>query len=79
MLAVFATVCLGMFLGGLPGLKLDRSGVALLGAIALIALGGQTLAAAAQAVDLPALVGAGVPVTLGSLGLLWGWMRWTGG
>ena len=54
--AVFAIVYLGMFLGGLPGLKLDRSGVALLGAIAVIALGGQTLASAAQAVDLPTLV-----------------------
>jgi hypothetical protein len=54
--AVFAVVYLGMFLGGLPRLKLDRSGVALLGAIAVIALGGQTLASAAQAVDLPTLV-----------------------
>src|SRR5690606_29004943 len=38
--AVFAIVYLGMFLGGLPRLKLDRSGVALLGAIAVIALAG---------------------------------------
>ena len=53
--AVFALVYLGMFLGGLPGLKLDRSGVALLGAIAVIALTGDTLASAAQAVDLPTL------------------------
>jgi Na+/H+ antiporter NhaD/arsenite permease-like protein len=54
--AVFAIVYLGMFLGGLPGLKLDRSGVALLGAIAVIAIGGDTLASAAEAVDLPTLV-----------------------
>lgn len=54
--AVFATVYLGMFLGGLPGLKLDRSGVALLGAIAVLALTGQPLAAAAQAVDVPTIV-----------------------
>jgi Na+/H+ antiporter NhaD/arsenite permease-like protein len=39
--AVFGVVYLGMFLGGLPGLKLDRSGVALLGAIAVIALTGR--------------------------------------
>lgn len=39
-IAVFALVYLGMFLGGLPRLKLDRSGVALLGAIAVIALTG---------------------------------------
>ena len=38
-LAIFAIVYLGMILGGLPRLKLDRSGVALLGAIAMIGLG----------------------------------------
>jgi len=54
--AVFATVYLGMFLGGLPGLKLDRSGVALLGAIAVLALSGRPLATAAQAVDVPTIV-----------------------
>jgi anaerobic C4-dicarboxylate transporter len=36
---VFAVVYLGMFLGGLPRLKLDRAGVALLGAIAVIGPG----------------------------------------
>jgi Na+/H+ antiporter NhaD/arsenite permease-like protein len=54
--AVFATVYLGMFLGGLPRLKLDRSGVALLGAIAVIAFTGMPLEEAAQAVDLPTIV-----------------------
>jgi Na+/H+ antiporter NhaD/arsenite permease-like protein len=54
--AVFATVYLGMFLGGLPRLKLDRSGVALLGAIAVIALSGLPPQDAAQAVDLPTIV-----------------------
>jgi Na+/H+ antiporter NhaD/arsenite permease-like protein len=54
-LAVFLTVYLGMFLGGLPRLKLDRSGVALLGAIAVLALDGRPLADAARAVDLPTL------------------------
>lgn len=37
-LGVFALVYLGMFLGGLPGLALDRTGVAVLGAIAMVAL-----------------------------------------
>jgi Na+/H+ antiporter NhaD/arsenite permease-like protein len=55
-LAVFATVYLGMFLGGLPRLKLDRSGVALLGAIAMIALTGQSVQDAARTVDLPTIV-----------------------
>jgi Na+/H+ antiporter NhaD/arsenite permease-like protein len=54
--AIFGVVYLGMFLGGLPRLKLDRSGVALLGAIAVIALTGQTVQDAARAVDLPTLV-----------------------
>jgi Na+/H+ antiporter NhaD/arsenite permease-like protein len=54
--SVFAVVYLGMFLGGLPRLKLDRSGVALLGAIAVIALTGETVQDAARAVDLPTIV-----------------------
>lgn len=54
--AVFATVYLGMFLGGLPTLKLDRAGVALLGAIAVIAITGATVEDAAKAIDLPTLV-----------------------
>jgi Na+/H+ antiporter NhaD/arsenite permease-like protein len=48
---VFALVYLGMILGGLPRLALDRTGVALLGAIVLIASGDMSLAAASAAVD----------------------------
>ena len=54
--AVFAVVYVGMFLGGLPTLKLDRSGIALLGAIAVIPLIGSSVEDAARAVDLPTLV-----------------------
>jgi len=54
--AVFAVVYLGMFLGGLPRLKLDRSGVAVLGAIAVIALSGMAVEDAARSVDLPTIV-----------------------
>ncbi|MCK6448756.1 MAG: anion transporter [Planctomycetes bacterium] len=50
-LVVFALVYLGMILGGLPGLKLDRTGVALLGAIALIAAGRVTPHDAWNAID----------------------------
>ncbi|HMN94126.1 MAG TPA: anion transporter [Hydrogenophaga sp.] len=53
---VFLLVYLGMFLGGLPRLKLDRAGVALLGAIAVIALTGLSVEEAAHSVDLPTLV-----------------------
>lgn len=55
-LAVFATVYLGMILGGLPRLMLDRTGVALLGAIALVGAGVLTPEAAAKAVHLPTIV-----------------------
>jgi len=54
-LLVFVLVYLGMLLGGLPRLALDRTGVALLGAIVLIASGNMSLAAASAAVDGPTL------------------------
>ncbi len=50
-LAVFAFVYAGMILGEIPGLALDRSGVALLGAIALIATGRVSLPGAWRAID----------------------------
>lgn len=54
--AIFALVYLGMILGGLPFLQLDRTGVALLGAIALVALGAVTPEAAARSIHLPTLL-----------------------
>jgi len=53
---VFVVVYLGMILGGLPFLQLDRAGVALLGAIALISLDAVTLEEAARAIHLPTLI-----------------------
>lgn len=55
-LAVFGIVYLGMVLGGLPKLHLDRTGVALLGAIAVVGLGVMTPEAAAQAIHLPTIL-----------------------
>lgn len=55
-LAIFALVYAGMILGGLPFLQLDRTGVALLGAIALVATGTVSEAEAMRAVDLPTLL-----------------------
>jgi Na+/H+ antiporter NhaD/arsenite permease-like protein len=55
-LVVFGVVYLGMFLGGLPALKMDRTGVAVLGAIAMIAITGMPLEEAARSVDLPTIV-----------------------
>jgi len=54
--AVFLVVYLGMILGGLPFLQLDRTGVALLGAIALLSVNALTLDQAADAVHLPTLI-----------------------
>lgn len=54
-LGTFAVVYFGMVLGGLPGLALDRTGIALLGAIALIASGVVPIKDLWSAVDLPTL------------------------
>jgi Na+/H+ antiporter NhaD/arsenite permease-like protein len=54
--ATFVLVYLGMFLGGLPTLKLDRAGVALLGAIAMIGMGAVTVEQAARSIDLPTIL-----------------------
>lgn len=55
-LGVFGVVYLGMILGGLPRLHLDRTGVALLGAIAIIGVGGMTPEEAARAIHLPTIL-----------------------
>jgi len=54
-LVVFALVYLGMVLGEIPGLALDRTGVALLGAIAVVTLGDAPMGRAWSAVDMPTL------------------------
>jgi Na+/H+ antiporter NhaD/arsenite permease-like protein len=53
---VFLLVYAGMILGGLPFLQLDRTGVALLGAIALVAAEALTPEQAAGAVHLPTML-----------------------
>src|SRR5438552_17735162 len=55
-LAVFGLVYLGMILGGLPFLQLDRTGIALLGAIAVIGSEALSVDEAAQAIHLPTLI-----------------------
>ncbi len=54
-LVVFAFVYLGMILGEIPGLALDRTGVALLGAIALLAAGAVSPAQAWHSIDVPTI------------------------
>ncbi len=54
--AIFAVVYIGMIAGGLPLLQLDRTGVALLGAIAIVAIRDLTPHEAAEAIHLPTLL-----------------------
>lgn len=54
-LIIFLLVYLGMMLGCWPGLALDRTGIALLGAIAFIELQRISIAQATSYVDLPSL------------------------
>lgn len=53
---VFALVYLGMMLGSLPFFQLDRTGIALLGAIALVATGDVTLEEAGRSIHAPTLL-----------------------
>src|SRR5690606_6216424 len=53
---VFIFVYVGMILGGLPFLQLDRTGIAVLGAIALLATECLTLDEAERAIHVPTLI-----------------------
>ena len=52
---VFVLTYVGMALGRVPGLAIDRTGVALLGLIVLLASGDLTLDQAGDAVDMPTI------------------------
>lgn len=54
--SLFIATYLGVALGRIPGLMLDRTGIALLGAIAMIVAGTMSFPQAVQAVDLPTIV-----------------------
>ena len=54
--AILLFVYLGMILGNIPGLVLNRSGIALVGAILLILLKGTSLQQATAMIDLPTIV-----------------------
>jgi len=55
-MGVFLVVYGGMILGGIPGLSLDRTGIALLGAIALVVPGRLSVQEALGSVDVPTMV-----------------------
>ena len=53
---IFAVTYAGIALGGVPGLAIDRTGIALLGAIAMVATGALLPQEAARAIDFPAIL-----------------------
>jgi Na+/H+ antiporter NhaD/arsenite permease-like protein len=53
---IFLIVYLGMILGGLPFVQLDRTGVAVLGAIAMISFDAVGLREAAESIHLPTII-----------------------
>jgi Na+/H+ antiporter NhaD/arsenite permease-like protein len=55
-LAVFLAVYIGMALGRWPGLRIDRTGIAILGAVVLYAAGAIHGPQALQAIDFPTLI-----------------------
>lgn len=55
-IAVFAATYLGMALGRVPGLKIDRAGIALMAVAALLAGGAVDVGFVGQAVDAPTLI-----------------------
>ena len=55
-LAVFLAVYVGMALGRWPGLRIDRTGIAILGAVVLYAAGSIDGAQALHAIDFPTLI-----------------------
>ncbi|WP_042693190.1 SLC13 family permease [Azospirillum sp. B506] len=54
-LILFAATYLGMALGGFPGLRIDRTGIALVAAILLLATGALDTATAVSAIDFPTI------------------------
>ena len=55
-LAVLCVVYIGMALGRWPGLRMDRTGIAILGAVVLYAGGAVDSRDALQAIDFPTLI-----------------------
>jgi Na+/H+ antiporter NhaD/arsenite permease-like protein len=53
---IFIVTYMGVALGRIPGLTLDRTGIALLGAIGMIISGAVPLKSALEAIDLPTIV-----------------------
>ncbi|MCO5045337.1 MAG: SLC13 family permease [Kiritimatiellae bacterium] len=55
-LIVFVLTYVGVALGGIPGLAIDRTGIALLGAVAMVACGALDTSHAVAAIDFPTIL-----------------------
>ena len=55
-LLIFVVTYLAVALGRIPGLQLDRTGIALLGAIAMVAFGCIDIPQAAASIDFPTIL-----------------------
>jgi Na+/H+ antiporter NhaD/arsenite permease-like protein len=76
-LAVFCLTYLGVALGAIPGLALDRTGFALLGAIAMVALSAISLPDALRSIDAPTLLLLFALMILSAQFRLGGFYTWT--
>jgi len=74
---IFTFTYAGIAAGGIPGLALDRTGIALLGAISMIISGSMSMAEAAGAVDIPTIVLLYSLMVLSSQFRLGGFYTWT--
>lgn len=55
-LIVFVISCVGVALGRMPGLALDRTGIALLGAMAMVSIGAMSTEEALRTIDIPTIL-----------------------
>lgn len=76
---IFTITYLGVALGRIPGLRLDRTGIALLGAIAMIASGTVPLGEAMAAIDLPTILLLYALMVLSARLRLGGFYTWVAG
>jgi len=76
---IFIITYLGVAIGRIPGLRLDRTGIALLGAIAMIVSGAVPLTEAMDAIDLPTIILLYALMVLSARLRLGGFYTWVAG
>jgi Na+/H+ antiporter NhaD/arsenite permease-like protein len=76
--AIFVLTYVGVAFGRVPGLGIDRTGIALLGAIAMVVSGAVSLDKAVEAVDLPTIILLYALMVLSAQLRLGGFYTWVG-